>query len=268
MPIHCAVKFRSISEAEFKRLDYLVISHAFACQNELGHHCEEAIYQADLALRLRKLKCGAILTEVPIKVSWGDFIKNYYLDLVVAGGAIYELKAQAALAGENKAQLLNYLLLLGQAHGKLINLKPASVEWEFVSTTLTQTDRRQMTFRDRDWHTLTSGCHRLWQILQDLIADWGGFLEISLYEEALISLLGGEAQVRQRIPISRDGNLLGTQAFLLHSPGVAFRITAMTKHRAHYGNSLKRLLAMTPLEGVQWINLNHHAVELTTLLRK
>src|SRR6185436_18963094 len=106
--IHVSVPIRRLSKDEFRQLDYEVMRHAFTCQNELGRFCDEGIYQADMALRL----VGAGLkvnSEVRVLVACRDFRKEYRLDLLVASGAIYELKATHSLNGENDAQLLNYL---------------------------------------------------------------------------------------------------------------------------------------------------------------
>ena len=53
-----------------------------------------------------------------------SFCKTYYLDLLVGGGAIFELKAVAALAEGHRRQLMHYLFLTDLPHGKLVNLRP------------------------------------------------------------------------------------------------------------------------------------------------
>lgn len=45
------------------------MSHAFACHNDLGRFCDEAIYQTDLALRLRTAGFDNPQTEVPLTVN-------------------------------------------------------------------------------------------------------------------------------------------------------------------------------------------------------
>jgi hypothetical protein len=52
---------------------------------------------------------------------------------------------------------------------------------------------------------------------------------------------------------------------LVHAPGVAFRLTAVTEDQQYVEAHLRRLLALTNLEAVQWINLNHARIEFTTL---
>jgi hypothetical protein len=54
---------------------------------------------------------------------------------------------------------------------------------------------------------------------------------------------------------------------LMHAPGIAFRITAFTESQSHTEHHLRRLLALTDLEAIQWINLNHSKIEFTTIKR-
>jgi len=99
--------------------------------------CDEKIYQSDLLFRLKSGNFGRTSTEVPLTVTWRDFNKTYYLDLVVDDAIVYELKATEGFVGAHEAQLLNYSLLLGVHHGKLLNFKTALMQWRFISTSLT-----------------------------------------------------------------------------------------------------------------------------------
>jgi hypothetical protein len=101
----------------------------------------------------------------------------------------------------------------------------------------------------------------------DLLQDWGAFLSASLYQEALIHLLGGESNIERRIGLHRDGLDLGGQRMFLHSPGIAFRVTGFTEGQSHLESHLRRLLALTELKSIQWINLNHAQIEFTTLTK-
>ena len=112
MPITSSLPFGHTTQEEFARLDYLVMRHAFECQNQLGRLCDELIYQNDLAARLLAARVP-VQTEVPVTVTCRDFAKTYSLDLAVAGAGIYELKTALGLVGEHEAQLLNYLFLRG-----------------------------------------------------------------------------------------------------------------------------------------------------------
>ncbi len=266
MPISCPIGLRSLSAEEFEEVDYRVMGHAFACQNELGRLCEEAIYQRDLQARLLADGFRDVQVEVPVTVSHGDFSKVYSLDLV-ADHAVYELKTAARLSSEHQAQLLHYLFLLGVKRGKLLNFRPPKVEGRIHATRLSPDIRRQFTVNHARWQDVTSGCAVLRQVMGELLADWGAFLEVPLYQEALTHLLGGEALVVQRLPLHRNGLLLGTQRFPLHSQGVAFRVTAVTEDTRGTEAHLRCLLALTKLQAVQWINLNRAEVQFVTLAR-
>jgi GxxExxY protein len=265
-PFHCPIRFRHLSRPEFDEMSRLIMAQAFASQNELGRLCDEAVYQNDIALRLETAGLGPVAKEVPITVTWRDFTKTYYLDLVVQAGFICELKTAAALLKEHDSQLLNYLLLLDAPHGKLINLRPPSVEYRTVNAVVSTEDRRAFELATDRWRPQTPRCHELLELLKELFAAWGAFLDCHLYEEALIHFLGGELRVRQRVPLRRAGSPLGTQATTLLTDSIAFRVTALAPDaREGYETHLRRFLALTPLTGLHWINLHHHEVRLVTI---
>ncbi|MGH7971854.1 MAG: GxxExxY protein [Limisphaerales bacterium] len=265
MPVSCPVQLRSLSEEEFHELDYAVMRHVFACHNDLGRFCDEEIYQSDIALRLRSAGFNGLGTEVPFTVSFKDFSKTYYLDLAVESSVLYELKAAGALVGEHEAQLLNYLFLLGLHHGKLLNFRTASVQRRFVSTRLTPEQRRKFTVDDSRWQSVTSACERLLQVLLELMRDWGMYLQLELYQEALTWFLGGEATVVRRVGLAREGSHLGNQRVLVHGPEVAFKLSAVTVNQSQIEAHLRRFLSLTQLRALQWINFNHGVIELVTL---
>ena len=228
MPITSPFSLSPISQEEFAQLDYRVMCHAFECQNQLGRLCEEVIYQNDLAARLQAAGLSA-MKEVPVTVTHRDFAKTYSLDLVVAHAGIYELKTALALVGAHEAQLLNYLFLCGSHHGKLINFRPAPVESRFINTTLTQTERRQFAVQMDDWQERDPTDQVFRERLLCLLKDWGGWLDLTLYTEALVHFAGGESRVVQLLPLARGEVNLGKQCFHLLNPETAFRVTALTE---------------------------------------
>jgi GxxExxY protein len=123
MPISCPLNIRPLTAEEFQSVDYRVMGHAFACQNRLGCLCEEDAYQHDLLARLSAGGFESVNIEVPVTVTYRDFEKTYFIDLV-ADNAVYELKTVSALNTEHQAQLLNYLFLLGVPRGTLLNFRP------------------------------------------------------------------------------------------------------------------------------------------------
>lgn len=266
MPIISPHGLRPITQKEFAELDYLVMRIAFECQNELGRLCEESIYQNDLAARLKEAGLAAA-TEVGVTVTHRDFAKTYLLDLIVANAGIYELKTALALAGAHEAQLLNYLFLCGAHHGKLINFRPAQVESRFVNTTLTHPERRQFSVDMKAWqeHDQTDRFFR--ESLLGLLNDWGCWLNLDLYTEALIHFAGGEDQVMHRLPLARGHAGLGTQCFHLLNPETAFRVTALNESTSQYEHHLRAMLRISPLRTLQWVNLGRHEIQLVSLNR-
>lgn len=266
MPIHCPIAIACLGEAEFAAVDYRVMGHAYTVQNDLGHLCDESAYEADLKARLPVAGFQRVHTQVPVMVTHGSFSKTYQLDLI-AEDALYELKAASQLVGEHDSQLLNYMLLIGLPRGKLLNFRPAKVEGRIRATSLTPEARRRFLWSDNHWREVTPACATLRKTLADLLADWGAFLDLALYQEALTRLLGGAHVGEQRVSLRRGGADLGTQRFTLHHPDAAFRLTAFTRDQDSTESHLRRLLALTNLKALQWINLNHSQIELITLAR-
>jgi hypothetical protein len=159
------------------------------------------------------------------------------------------------------------MFLLGMQRGKLLNFRPPKVQGKLIATSLTQEERRHFSEDTERWSELTPACATLRRTILDLMQDWGAFLEASLYQEALIHFFGGASNIERRVTLHRDGLDLGGQRMLLHAPGLAFRITAFTESQSHIEHHLRRLLALTELEAIQWINLNHSRIEFATIKR-
>lgn len=266
MPIHCPMKISRLSADEFEQLDYRVMGHAYASQNELGRFCDEGVYEADLKARLLADGFRTVQTQVPITVTHRDFSKKYLLDLI-ADDAPYELKTAAALAGEHETQLFHYLFLLDIQRGKLLNFRPLKVQGKIIATSLTHAERCRFNSVTESWGDLAPGCAVLRQTMLELLQDWGAFLDFGLYQEALIHFLGGADNVERPVRLYREGLDLGRQRMLVHAPGVAFRITAYTENLDQIESHLRRLLALTGLQAIQWINLNHAQIKFTTIQR-
>ena len=131
---------------EFGEVVFETMRHIFVVHDEFGRFFEEKIYQREIAFRM----AGA-QTEVPIDVTFDDFCKTYYIDLLVSGGAIFELKSVETLADRHRSQLMHYLFLTDVPHGKLVNLRPERVSHEFVNNVLTHQDRTAFEVVDEDW---------------------------------------------------------------------------------------------------------------------
>lgn len=150
MPINCPLTFAPISTEEFALLDYAVMAHFYASVKELGRLADEAIYQAEVFERLQSAKFH-VQREVPVTVSFETFAKTYYLDLVVSQQAVYELKTTSQIILAHGAQLMNYLLMLDLRRGKLVNLRPTSVESRFENAPRTSASRKKFAVVRNDW---------------------------------------------------------------------------------------------------------------------
>jgi hypothetical protein len=71
-----------------------------------------------------------------------------------------------------------------------------------------------------------------------------------------------------RLIARRDGLKLGTHRMHCHAEEIAFLVTAMSQEHGEYEEHLLRLLQLTDLHGIQWINLNHANIEFVTLRRR
>jgi GxxExxY protein len=265
MGVYCPVTFQGISAKDYDALDYRVMGCAYASQNELGRLCDEEVYKSDLKKRLLAAGFRSVRVNVPVTVSYGTFTKTYFLDLVVEDAAIYDLKTATTFVPENDAQLLNYMLLLELSKGKLLNFRPSKVEGRLLATALSLAERRCFQAQSMRWRELSPECQKVQQVLLDLLADWGAFLEIGLYEKALTYFMGSEESIVRRLKVVRDSMYLGTHSFNVYSPGIAFRLTAITDPADDYQSHLRRLLAHTELQAIQWINLKHSQIQFVTL---
>ena len=106
---------------------------------------------------------------------------------------------------------------------------------------------------------------RLREILIALIEDWGLYLETALYNQALIHFLGAEDHVLQLLPLTRDGISIGNQRFQICGDQQAFVITRF-ENPARHASHLRRLLNLSPLRAMHWINLWQREVYLSTIL--
>lgn len=265
MPISHGVEVKAISEEDFYFLDYTVMGLAFAIHRELGRFWNEKIYQNELANRCQKAGFEKVATEVPIRVSYKDFHKFYYVDMLIDNAVTYELKTAKALTGEHDKQALNYLFLLGMQRGKLINMQPSSVEHRFVSTRITPEKRYAVRIDDLEWQDLDEDSVWLKHLMTNLVKEWGAFLACSLFDEAICHFRGGEENVFKRIEIRHDSNILGMQKVGMINDEVAFKISSITKGGTFYGQDLRRFVRFTSLRALQWINFNHDKIVFKTM---
>lgn len=251
MPVQVHADVRHLDQQEFGRIAYEVMDHVFAVHNDMGRFFDESIYRDALAARLPQSR-----TEVLVEVVFEDFRKDYYLDLLVDDGAVFELKAVRSLGAGNRAQLLNYLLLTGLSHGKLVNFRRELVEHEFVNTRLTLDDRTAFRVAERNWQDPGRNERSLQSWLLALLRDVGAGLDTHLYESA----------VSQEIDILAGNRRLGRQSFRLSSPDWAFKVTSIDDAGlTHFEKHARRFLTHTALCGLHWINITRKCVTFSSI---
>ena len=191
----------------------------------------------------------------------GTFAKTLSLDFVVSCRGVYELKAVAALTSNHVAQLLTYLYLLDLPRGKLVNFRTPTVESEFVNAPITREERCGFSVSDEGFR----GGSDLKQLVVDLVRDWGTSLSVSLYHQAVVHLLGGQESVECMLPLTRDGRQLANQRFHLIDNHTAFELTAFAKSDHNYTVQLQRLLSLSPLQCLHWINIGPNSITFHTV---
>jgi hypothetical protein len=160
---------------------------------------------------------------------------------------------------------LNYLLLWKAPRGKLLNFRSSKVVSRFVNNPITAESQKSFHVNAERWRDLNEPTKRLRTLFLALLADWGAFLELPLYTEALVHFLGGERNVIQMVPLRRDSVALGNQRMHLLTPEIAFRLTAFNTGLADFESHLRSLLRHSPLKALHWINMDHHDIQFVTL---
>ncbi len=263
MPVKCSVEVSAMEQDRFHALDKVVMRLAFDLQNTLSRLCDERIYQDELAMRCGELGIPCH-REVELRVFHRTFEKSYYLDLLVEQSAVYELKTVESLSPAHQNQLIHYLLLTGTHHGKLINFRSPSVESRFVSSQLNHPDRVKFQISESEWRRC-DGSTLLKSTLVELLEDWGTFLDISLYREALLHLLDGPEAGIIPVAIQLSGRTVGFQKMCLLTSEIAWHLSAIKISLQAHETHIRRLMNHTRLKSILWINLNKNLVTLRTL---
>lgn len=261
MPITINHALRILNQDQFGAVAYEVIEHSFAIHNKLGRFFDEDVYQNELLQRL-----GPRATkEVWVYATHCDFQKPYRLDLLVDDGALFELKTVQQLHDQHRSQLINYLMLTGLNHGKLINFRPNRVEHEFVNNHVTLAQRRAFRIETRRWTSTTAECRRFQDIFVALLQDWGTCLDLELYIEAMTHFFGGSATVIRDVEVRSQGVVVGTQKLRLINVSTAFKLTSLSRDLDNCESHLCRLLQHTRLKEMLWVNVTLEEVAFVSV---
>jgi GxxExxY protein len=264
MPIECDIEFERIGQDDFHALDKGVMRHAFNIHNSMGRFFDERIYQDELAARCRADRVR-VDREVQLRVTHRNFSKFYFLDMLIEYGGLYELKAVDVLNSGHDRQVINYLLLAGLKHGKLVNMRPPSVESRFVSTTLTPEDRLDFEFCMEQFDGVGQVHEAFSEMLRSLLNDWGVFLSAELYREALVHFFRGKGAGVRPVSVISRGGVVGSQKLCMLDSQTAWHISALRNNVSFYETHILRLLKHTELQRVLWVNFDHRQVTLRTI---
>lgn len=262
MPVFCPINLPRISDDEMRSVDYDVMAHVFTTHNELGRLADETVYHHKLVNCLHAAGIEAS-TEVPIELTFRNFSIPLAMDLVVAKKVIYELKTVSALQPAHESQLLVYMFLTNTTHGKLVNFRTQSVESRFVNTSFTTSERQRFDINTSQY----VGDSGLPDLIRELVTDWGTGLSAALYRRAVLHCWGQEREPEQLLPMNSGQQQIGNQRFHLLTTDLAIGVTTYTNPTQDNHTDFLKLLSASPLKSLQWLNITHRQVTLTTILR-
>ncbi len=263
MPIIPSIECRPLSQEAFGKLAFQVMQNLFAIHDEYGRFYNELIYKRELTRRM-----AGVEVEVGVDVVHQDFVKTYFADVIASNSGLFELKTVEAIHARHRAQTTHYLLLFGLHHGKIVNMRPESVEHEFVNVRASLGELRNPKITYLSNTSDATGSKRLQDILLGLVHDWGTGLDIALYEEAITHFLGGESKVITRVPVTGTGGELAEQKMRLVNHNAVFKLTAFPPDKSStskFCTHAQRLLTHTPLDFIHWINIHQTEVTFKTI---
>lgn len=262
MPITTSVPVHCFSQEDFGQVAYEAIHHAFEIHATLGRMFNESIYRSSLRRSLGK----RAVEEVKICLMHQSFRKELYLDLLVDFGCPFEIKVATCLTDAHQSQLIQYLMLMGLSHGKLINFGTERVEHRFVNCHESPDLRQQFEIERIDWPNV-GPFHRMEQIVVPLVNDWGTGLSRFLYHEAIVALAGGEERCNQFTDTLWQDQRIGRQQVYLIEKCVSIEVTCKKNDLDRYESHLRRFIKNTTLQMILWINITSGEVRLQGIER-
>ena len=264
MGIEVDIPVRAVDRDVFHEIDHGVMRNAFAVHNTVGRFCDEKIYREALAMLCRG-DGYHVDTEVRVRSSHEDFVKLYYLDLVVNRSVIYELKAVDRWHEKHKAQLMHYLMIANLHYGKLVNFRPASVESLFVTSSMRVEDRKRFSVNKDNWNPGSVVESEFLAIFERLLGNWGARLDLQLYQSALMHFVKKVGGGLEAVDLQMGDALIGAQNICMLCAGVAWHLSAYNEYLEQHKKHLVRLLRCLKLEKILWLNVGKDTLFVQTL---
>lgn len=122
-----------VTDATSNDLTYRIIGAAMAVHNFIGPGYKEEVYERALVMELRD-RGLLVECQFPVDVHYGGVrVGQFYLDLFVERTVVVELKAFShQLAGDERAQVINYLTATQSPVGLLFNFGRRRLEWQRI----------------------------------------------------------------------------------------------------------------------------------------
>ena len=196
--------------------------HSMAVHNQFGRLLDEFIYKKELAGRCSKDGMPA-QREVRIRVTHRDFVKDYFIDMLLCGSTIIKAKTAKETLAAHQGQGINYLLLTGTHHGSLVNFSLPRMKRYFLSTRLTHEIRQSFKTIEAGWPKDEDHA-RLRHCVIGFSHDIGLGLNLPLYREAIAHLTSSS---RHLIPLKNGSSSLGHHEMALLNEDVGIVVTAL-----------------------------------------
>lgn len=123
---------REYSKEFVEALITRVIGAIYEVSNQLGAGYLEKVCERALIKELGLRGIGS-QAQVPLAVMYkGECVGDYFIDILVEGCLIIELKCCEMFADEHMAQCLNYLKATGHTICLLVNFQHPKVQWKRI----------------------------------------------------------------------------------------------------------------------------------------
>jgi len=116
----------------FKELSYDIIGSAMEIHKQLGVGFLESVYEEAFKIELLSNKIPFESQKKYPVMYKNTFVKDFFCDLVIDNKIIIELKAISNISNIERAQVLNYLKVIGLKLGIIVNFGETSLKYERI----------------------------------------------------------------------------------------------------------------------------------------
>ena len=182
MPVEIEPQICVMSQSKFGSIAYNVVGKAIEIHKSFGNVFDEHVYNAALVAAIGRFA----RSEVCVRLRHGLYERRFYLDLLVESGALFELKKADRIHNNHRAQIIQYMMLTGIQHAKIINFAEPELKHEFVNCLETLKRRKDFSTAFFHWQNTNPFLRDLQNSVVELLKDWGTGLQNSTYAEAIL----------------------------------------------------------------------------------